>query len=202
MEILGKLFGSVSKVKVMKLFLFNPGSLFDLETIAKKTRVSKDKTKKEILALSKIGLLKKTFDKKTTTDSKGNKKTKKVTSWVLEDKFIYLKPLRTLLLNTEFFSSGDINKRLRKAGKLKLVILSGIFINNSDSRVDILVVGDSLKRTILERIVADIESELGRDLKYSILDTSDFEYRLDVCDRLVRDILDYPHQKILNKLNI
>ncbi|MFC1802298.1 hypothetical protein ACFLY7_02555, partial [Patescibacteria group bacterium] len=116
--------------------------------------------------------------------------------------FTYLKPLRSLLINTEHFQGDDINKKLKKTGKIKLVVLSGVFIHDKDSRVDILIVGDSLKKNLLERAVGDFESELGRELKYVFFDTNDFKYRLDVYDKLVRDILDYPHKKILNKLNI
>ena len=45
-----------------------------------------------------------------------------------------------------------------------------------------------------------IESEIGKELRYAYFSTEDFQYRLSMCDKLTRDILDYPHKKILNKL--
>ena len=69
-----------------------------------------------------------------------------------------------------------------------------------ESRVDILVVGDKINKTSLQNAMQDIESQIGKELSYAVFNTEDFSYRLDICDKLVRDILDYPHRKILKKL--
>jgi hypothetical protein len=65
-----------------------------------------------------------------------------------------------------------------------------------------LVVGDNIKRGKLENVMKTLESEIGKELKYAYFGTEDFKYRLSMCDKLIRDILDYPHKKILNKLGI
>jgi hypothetical protein len=93
-------------------------------------------------------------------------------------------------------------KRLQRVGKLKLVIISGIFINNYDSRIDLLVVGDMMKKGTLENVIKTIESEIGREIRYTYFETPDFQYRLGIYDKLIRDILDFPHEKILDKLNV
>ena len=45
-----------------------------------------------------------------------------------------------------------------------------------------------------------MEAEIGRELSYGVFETDDFRYRVSVCDKFIRDILDYSHKKILNKL--
>ena len=47
-----------------------------------------------------------------------------------------------------------------------------------------------------------IESEIGKEIAYTIFDTTDFEYRLGIHDRLVRDILDYPHMTLIDKFGL
>ncbi len=139
-----------------------------------------------------------------TNPKKGSRKINKskFSGWTLDQSFPYLIPLQSLLINLSTIKDDYIINRLNQGGKAKLVILAGIFIEDPASRVDILVVGDKLKKKALEGVVKSLESEIGKELRYAAFDTADFKYRLSMYDKLVRDILDYPHKKILNKLGI
>ena len=68
--------------------------------------------------------------------------------------------------------------------------------------MDLLVVGDNLKQGQLETTIKTIESEIGREIRYAVFETSEFNYRYSIFDKLIRDILDYPHEKIINKLGL
>ena len=61
-----------------------------------------------------------------------------------------------------------------------------------------LIVGDRLKKNILAQIIKGLEAEIGKELDYVVLDTEEFKYRLDMYDKLVCDILDLPHMKLLD----
>ena len=98
-------------------------------------------------------------------------------------------------------SGKEILNRLSRAGRLKFVLISGIFIQNPESRVDIMVVGDRIKRPILDRAIKAIEIELGKDLNYSYFEIEDYKYRLGMYDKLIRDVLDFPHQVLMDKLS-
>ncbi|MBU1557960.1 hypothetical protein KKC45_03300 [Patescibacteria group bacterium] len=211
METLGKLFGSIARVKIMKLFLSNEQTIFDNIEISKRAKVTPLALKKELVTLSKAGLIKKKdFYKETQIKTRKTKikpegievVKKKMSGWTLNEKFPYLIPLYNLLVNMTSFTNSSVLKKLSGAGKLKLVLVSGAFIQNSESRVDILIVGDNLKIPSIERAIAVLESEIGKELRYVILKTEDFVYRTNVYDRLVRDVLDQPHQKIINRLGI
>ncbi len=82
------------------------------------------------------------------------------------------------------------------------MVISGVFLNDSDARVDILVVGDKVKKNVLEKILVEVEADLGREIKYAVMDSGDFEYRLSIGDKLVRDIFDYRHEIIFNKIGL
>ncbi len=211
METLGKLFGSIARVKVMKLFLSNDDKCFENDDISKRAKVALPVLRKELVLLEKSGLIKKKiFYKEIEKKVKKTKKTpagikvekKKVSGWVLNEKFPYLTPLHNLLVDMTSFTSSSVTKRLSGAGKIKLVIVSGVFIQNDDSRVDILIVGDELKQKSLDNAIKILESEIGRELRYVVMQTQDFIYRMNIYDKLVRDILDYPHQKIINRLGV
>ena len=189
----------------MRLFLFNPDLLFSLEQIKIKARISTKEAKLEIDTLEKAGMIK---EKKSVQEIQVKRRgkilniKKKIVCWHLDPDFEYLAPLQNLLINTRPLRPNEILKRLSNVGKLKMVIVSGVFIQNADSRVDILIVGDNLKKGAIDRIVKTMEAEIGKELTFASFETADFNYRLGMYDKLVRDILDFPHQKLLDKLNL
>lgn len=205
METLSKLFSGEARVKMMRLFLFNPELFFNLEQIVDKTRITAKEVEAEIEVLKKAGMIKGRKSIQFVSFKKRGKvleKKRKVTSWHLDPNFEYLVQLQNLLINSRPLRKEEILKRLSKVGKLKMVIVAGVFIQNPDSRVDLLIVGDNLKRGSIDRIVKTMEAEIGKELTFASFETADFHYRLGMYDKLIRDILDYPHQKLLDKLNI
>lgn len=204
MDILAKLFGSSARVKIMRLFLLNSEYVFENSDVSKKSKVTPSVVRKELNMLNKIGFIsKKSFFKEVAPRSKKSKPSKKrVSGWQLSMNFTLLKPIQELLINTEPLGSKDIANRLKRCGNMKLIIVSGAFIQNPDSRVDMLIVGDKLKKGSIDNVLSIIESEVGKELSYTSLETNEFKYRLSVYDKFVRDILDYPHVKIFDKLGI
>lgn len=203
MDTLEKIFGSTPKVKMMRLFLFNPQSAFDTDSVSRRTKTQPIKTRSEIMNLEKIGLIKrKYFTKELSKKGGRDLKRKRVEGWTLNEKFPFLEPLQNFLIHIPPVQQQEILEKIKKAGVIKLVIFAGVFIQDWDSRLDILVVGDKLKKGIIQSVMSDIESVVGKELKYSFFETQEFVYRLGVCDKLVRDVLDYPHKKIINKLEM
>ncbi len=205
METLSKLFSGEQRVKVMRLFLFNPEQIFSLEQIMDKAKITEKEAKEEIEVLKKAGMIKSRKSVQTLQIKKRGKVSevkRRIMCWHLDPGFEYLLPMQNLLINTRPLRPNEILKRLSHVGKLKMVIVAGVFIQNPDSRVDILIVGDNLKRASIDRIVKTMEAEIGKELAFASFETADFHYRLGMYDKLIRDILDYPHQKLLDKLNL
>ena len=205
-EILEKLFGSAAKVKIMRLFLFNPQGSFSSADIARRSQVSESEAKRTLSLFEDIGLIKQRRsirgNKTPQTNSKKKIKFKGISTWSINTDFSYLRQLRELLLYPSPVRDREIINRLARAAKLRLVVLSGVFLQNLDARIDLLVVGDGIKKVPLDTTVKKIESELGREIKYAAFETADFKYRMNMYDKLIRDILDYPHEKILDKIGL
>lgn len=205
MDSLGTIFGSEARVKIMRLFLFNEEVIFDLGAISEKSKVNKNLTKKESSVLEKAKLIKRKDFVKITTKKVGKKlkevKTKTV-GFTLNQDFPYVTALKQLLIKTKTLEGGEIVKRLSKTGKLKLVIISGVLTQDKDSRVDMMVVGNGINKSTLSNTIKSIEAELGRELTYVFFETPDYEYRLSMYDKLIRDVLDFPHQVLLDKISL
>ncbi|MEQ1561574.1 MAG: hypothetical protein ABL899_02535 [Nitrospira sp.] len=191
METLGKLFGSEDKVKIMRLFLFNPEYVFSVNDVATRAKTSTASVRREIGTFEKIGLVKRRALNKKGSNGHG---------FALDTNFSYLTQLQNFLINIEPLNSKEIIKKITRIGSVKLIVVAGLFIQEPESRVDLLVVGDNVKKSTLENTIKTLEAEIGKELRYAYFTTEDFKYRISMFDKLTRDILDFPHKKVLNRL--
>ncbi len=199
MEVLGKLFGSESRVKILRLFLFNAEEVFSADAVAERSQTNLYAAKHELKLLRKVGFVKRRAGKKAAAKKRKNSIALEE-GWILNERFAYLSPLRKLLLDTVFLSDEEIHHRFSGAGKLKLVIVSGIFVQHPESRLDILIAGDHLKRHAVEHAVKGIEAEIGKELTYAAFESHELNYRIGMYDRLLRDVMENPHRTLLDKL--
>jgi len=214
MKILEQLFDSRARVRLMRLFLLNPRDAFETKDLTARTKEQSRTVQKEINLLGKIGFIKKvSFFKESAQKTKsgppvrsrtqtGKTKKKRVSGWQLDTSFSYLEPIQHLIITSASMKNEDIIRRIKKTGNVKLIVLSGIFIREDDTAVDILVVGDNIKKQSIENALGIIEAELGKELTYAFLETRDFKYRMGMYDKFIRDVFDYPHEKIVDKLGL
>jgi hypothetical protein len=189
MDPLAKLFGSSARLKLLRLFLFNDEIAVTLADASFRTNVAKDTARKELNSLISAGIVKKRPGKGDTT-------------YMMNKKFEHGLALQNFLKDTTKINDSEINTLLKKSGSLRLVALSGLFTNAVETKADLLVVGDKLDEKQLNKAVHEIESELGRELRFAHFSTEDFRYRVGVYDRLIRDIFDYPHRTIFDKIGM
>jgi hypothetical protein len=123
---------------------------------------------------------------------------KRVLAWSLNPNFEYLASIRDLLVDPNLLLQEDLVQRFKSIGKIKLMIVSGVFIGSDKSRVDILIVGDKIKKNVLVQTIKGLEAEIGKELDYVLFDSVEFKYRIDMYDKLVCDIIDLPHQKLID----
>ncbi|MES2223721.1 MAG: hypothetical protein V4469_02175 [Patescibacteria group bacterium] len=194
MDILEKIFGSATKARLMRSFVYNPDTVFDINFLAKKIKARAGGIKKEINLLEKAGLIKRRVTK--------NENGRSVNGATLNQNFKYLEALREFLLKVSPLTDEVLARKLSLAGKVRLVIVAGIFINEENSRLDMLIVSDKPDEKKLKKILTEIESEFAREISYSLMSAEDFKYRLAMGDKLVRDVLDFSHKVVLNKIGL
>lgn len=203
MNILEKLFGSAARVRLLRLFLMNPEDVFDIPEIVRRSKIDTVTVRRELKLLEDIEFIK---SREVTRTFPGRSKKsepikKKVTGFAMNYKFPHIAAFRGLMTDITL-GKEDVVARFRNVGKVKLIITAGVFLDKPESRVDILIVGDQLRKSTIEGVLRRLEAELGKELTYGIMETVDFEYRYGIYDKFIRDIIDYPHQIAFNKLNI
>ena len=189
MELLAKLFGSSARLKTLRLFVFNQDTVFTLAEVAQRTKLSKAAARREIAELLSSKLLRK----------KGGQA---VGRYQANPRFEHLAALDTFIRETTSVRPQAILARLKRVGTLRLVALSGFFTGILEPKIDLLVVGDNLDDRALALVIRTLEAELGREIRYASFPTADFRYRLGVYDRLLRDVFDYPHRLLVDKIGL
>lgn len=116
--------------------------------------------------------------------------------------------LRNLLLKSSPAEMEKMTQRVSGLGRVRLAVISGIFLNAPDTTsqyetpADLFIVGDDIDRKRLRNFLANLEAEVGAEVKLTIMDKEEFTYRYSMFDRFVRVLLEGPHKKIINKLGL
>ncbi|HUY62696.1 MAG TPA: hypothetical protein VMV50_02835 [Candidatus Paceibacterota bacterium] len=189
MESLAKIFGSPARLKALRLFIFNQETPLTVAEVAERTKLSRDAVRRETADLLAAGFLRK-------------KNGAAPARYVVNPRFEELEALTAFVRETTSVRPERIVSMLRRAGSIRLIALSGLFTGILEPQADLLIVGDNLNERALAAAVRSLEAELGREIRYAFFATPDFRYRLGVYDRLLRDIFDYPHRLILDKIGV
>lgn len=215
---LGKLFGSNARVKILKLFLSHPNESFYIRQLSRNLSLQLNSVRRELENLEKFGLLisgsdpienqeeeniivdvKPTKGKKKKKEPVENKTDKKY--YRVDTDFVLYNEIKELMMKAQILYERDFVDKIQKIGSIKLLILTGFFENIENSVVDILIVGRLSKDKFI-KIIKDLEIELGREINYTIMDTREYKYRRDITDVFLYGILEGKKTVILDVLGM
>lgn len=203
MELLTRLLGGAERVKIMRFFLHHEDRIVSLHDVSEKTKSKSALARKELTALAAIGFIEKKKTRVVTSVGSGKKsssKVKEIIGFKLNPLFPHNHALKELLFDFQLLDKRELASRFKLIGRIKVFIVAGVFINDTKSRVDILIVGEAIKRQKAEKVLEALSAELGRDVVYAIMDVEEYEYRFKMYDKFVRDIVDMPNETVINKL--
>ncbi len=184
---LEELFGSKERWRIIKMFLLNEGEVFSLKEVMRRTKVRREKAIRIInqLEKSKLLLIRKKQGKKY---------------YVVNDKFPFFSELKNLTVKSNIFPQCSSLGKVKNMGEVKLAVVTGVFINESKVRTDLLIVGDHISKAKTNHLLESLEAELGREVNYSIMSLEEFKYRADMFDKFIMEILEAPHELLVNKI--
>lgn len=189
-------------MKIMRYFLHHEDSVVSLHDVAEKTKSKSILARKEITTLISIGFLEKKRTRTVTggTSKKSPSRVKEVLGFCLNRDFPHNQALKDLLFDFELLDKKELSNRFKPIGRIKLFIVAGVFTGDPKSRVDMLIVGESIKRPKAEKVFEALSAELGRDVVYSLMDVEEFEYRYKMYDKFIRDIMEMEHETVIDKM--
>ncbi len=222
---LTKLFGSNARVKVLKLFLLNENSRFFVREVARQLNLQVNAVRRELANLEEIGLLKTKANPATSKqagrafaveaikikgkridvepkdedEEAGGKQDKKY--YEVDRDFLLFNELKALIVKSQMTCEDDLAARLAKVGKIDFLALTGFFVGDAQSGVDLFIVGRVSKEKLLKAI-KELEQELVREVNYVMMTPDDFAYRREVTDVFLYSILEGRRITLINELGI
>jgi len=193
------LFGSQARVKLLRFFLFNPSKEFTFDDISKRARLVRRTARTEINALERAEVIKR---KQFYIQKEGSAKKTRAQGYALNKEFPNLQSLQTFLFETAPINGKTVLKHLRKAGALDFVTIAGIFVREFDQRLDLMIALKKYSPAKVETAIRSLESELGVEIRFAAFESEDLKYRVGMYDKLTRDVFDYPHQIILDRIGV
>lgn len=181
---LKQLFSSNARVKLLRAFLLNPDEEFFIRELTRKLDEQINSVRRELDNLRKIGLL------------KSRVRNRKKYYYINKD-FLIFNELRDIFVKA---GSNDeqMGRAISKMGEVDFLLLSGVFVGRVSS-VDLLLVGEIDKKKLQKYLDESLKGK--KDIKFTIISTKDFLYRLECNDKFVKEILKAEGNMILiNKL--
>jgi hypothetical protein len=190
------LFGSKTRVKLLYLFLNNPGQSFYVREITRVIGEQINSVRRELSNMISIGII--------TSDSSDNK-----LYYQINQRYEYYVPLKAIFSNNEADKTAMLVKAddksndgymdlLKDLKGLRLAVLAGVLVKGSMTPVDILLVGDVASAKV-GKIIKSIEKTEGREINYSVISYDEFYYRLSIRDRFITEILNGKHKVVIDK---
>lgn len=191
-----QLFGSKTRVKLLSLFYNNPERPFYVREITRKIDEQINSVRRELQNLLNIGIVR--------SVNQGNRLYYEVNAkykFHNELQAIFSKiPSKTKEIK-QTKEDDNILKQVKKAGNVRMIFLTGAFVRGSNQGIDIFIVGD-MNKAKLANIVTYLEKQMSRELNYTAMRLEDFDYRRNLSDRFLTDILDSKKVVLFDSLGI
>lgn len=165
------------RVKILALFLLNPGKVFYVREIVRRIKEEINAVRRELAHLEKVKMVKK------------EKRANRLYYLFRREHPLYFELLE--LINKVYGLGGEILKQRAKLGKIKFVMLSGKFIRGKErgpDEIDLLVVGNVVLPQ-LSQIVRAEEVRQDREINYTVMSEEEFNFRKKRRDPFVLKIL-------------
>lgn len=181
-----QLFGSKTRVKLLRIFLTNPKTDYFVRELTRKIKERINSVRRELENLETIGLV--------TSHEEGHKKFYRV-----DRDFILFPELQSLILKSQLTVEKNLARKIKGMGQISYLTLTGIFTNVPDTQTDILIVG-KVNRTKLKRLVGSFQRDFDKKIRYTVMSRREFEYRNDLTDKFLFHILENKKIVITDKI--
>lgn len=189
------LFGSKTRVKLLHLFLNNPGKAFYVREITRLIDEQINSVRRELSNMLEVGII--------TSASADNK-----LYYEVNQRYGYYVPFRAIFADEHMDSTpAKISQEtswhslVKELPGLRLAIAAGVLVKGSASSIDLLLVGDVIAGKVKSSI-KDIEKIEGREVNYSVISYDEFYYRLSVRDKFITQILNGKHTVLIDSDNV
>src|SRR6266545_4894165 len=196
-----QLFGSKTRAKLLQLFYSNPNRAFYVREITRKIDEQINSVRRELANLLSIGII--------ASDTTNNR-----LYYEVNQSYEFYEPLRAIFGGNAAAAEqiGEEEKKpvetpnperdkIKALGNVEIALYTGQFTRDESSGIDALIVGD-INQHALQKFMTELERQEGKEIRYTVMPTQEFNYRRQIKDRFISTILTSKKQVIIDKNSI
>lgn len=171
------LFISKVRIKLLELFLSNPGAFVYVRELVRLVDEEVNAVRRELNRMQKIGLLR--------SEERANR-----LYYQLRTDFVFYPELVRMIAKTTDLG-GDIVNRQKELGSVKHATMSAALVKGRVARsheVDLLVIG-RVQTHVLAEIVKAAQQRHGHEINYTVMTEDEFRFRKKRRDPFVLGVL-------------
>lgn len=192
-----QLFGSKTRVKLLRLFYGNPNRSFYVREITRKIDEQINSVRRELANLLNVGII--------VSDNTNNR-----LYYEVNQTYEFYGPLLAIFGATTKAKADSAKpktskkvavtpeeERFKQLGRLEVVLYTGQFTRDESSGIDLLIVGE-VNQNALQRFISELEAQENKELRYTVMPPGEFNYRRQIKDRFLTTVLDAKKQIVLD----
>ncbi len=201
-----QLFGSKTRVKLLQLFYGNPNRSFYVREITRKIDEQINSVRRELANLLSIGII--------ASDTTNNR-----LYYEVNQEYEFYKPLKAIFgqggsqtlampvkegdepKKTVATAANVERDKIKALGNIEVALYTGQFTRDESSGIDALIVGD-VNQHALQKFMSELETQEGKEIRYTVMPTHEFNYRMQIKDRFISTVLTAKKQVLIDKNSI
>jgi hypothetical protein len=192
------LFGSKTRLKVLRLFFRHPDQSFFVRELSRDLGSQINAVRRELEILLKADLIKEVEGTEEGKASQGGTLRK---YYILNSEAFLFPEIQALLLKAQLLGEQEfINDLKERAGDVKLFVLTGRFTGENHLGSDLLLVGD-LKERVIAKCISEYEKEFGFEIRYTTMTEKEFLERRHVMDKFLYSLFEAKNIKVVDEFN-
>lgn len=200
MYMLEQLFGSKTRVDMLRLFFRNPSDAYFVREITRSLDTQINAVRRELQILIDAKILIEVDDPKGVNLEKPGAKLRKYYRVNIESPLF--QELQDLILKEQVLEEQVLVQEIIDAGgDVSFLLITGRFTNAKDAPADMLIVGNVKVRTV-EKLIKEYEEKYDIPIGFTIFSQEEFFERRHMMDKFVYSMLDAKHIKVVNQLNV
>lgn len=184
---LNDLFISKVRVKMLQLFMLNPGEMFHVREIVRQVDEEINAVRRELQRMEKGGMVR--------SEWRANRR-----YYEFRKDYLFYSELLAMM-NKVGGLGGEIIKNKAKLGKVKFAFVSGGFVRGKTpgtKDVELLLVG-TIVLPELSALVKEEEAKREREINYTVMTEDEYKYRVTRRDPFILDVLERPRVMLIGE---
>lgn len=155
-----------------------------MREIARLTEERLNSVRRELDNLATIGIILAEDKIKMAGEKKEKKK-----YYTVNVGFVLYQEFKNLILKSKLLLEKSLANEIKRLGKVKFLVLSGVFVDDNRAKTDMLIVG-RVNHNKLKALMKKLERSFDQELRYTTMDEDEFNYRNQVTDKFLFEVLE------------